>query len=350
MAPKNRDAVRDFDSDPFGERSRMLVHKRLQLLGASVHFDSNSPELLRLVDLAYQGLPRHRLSPESPDLRITLLLTSPQMLYESVRKPGVSRRTQAPPIALLHGAGLLGCATGSSNFVVLSPRERAALVVVSPRMQLRRPYHTRYELIEFAVFALAGRVQRLVSLHAACIGRGGRGILLIGSSGAGKTTLALHGLLNDFDMLSEDSVFVAPQSMLATGIANFLHVRADSVRWIGRSRETSLIRHSPVIQRRSGVKKFELDLRAAGFRLAKSPLKIVAVVFLSSESAGTRPLLESLPTAKLLANLASTQAYGASQPQWRIFSRNVSRLDAFELRRGRHPLEAVEALSGILAR
>jgi hypothetical protein len=327
----------------------MLVHRRLQLLGGSVHFDSNSPELLRLVALAYRGLPNHRLSTESPDLRITLLLTSPQMAYESVRDCGASKRTKAPAIALLHGAGLLGCATDSSNFVVLSPRERAALVVVSPRMLLRRPYHTRYELIEFAVFTLAARAQRLVPLHAACIGRGGRGILLIGSSGAGKTTLALHGLLDGFDMLSEDSVFVAPQSMLATGIANFLHVRADSLRWIGRSREASLIRQSPVIERRSGVKKFELDLRAAGFRLAKSPLKVVAVVFLSSHSAGTRQLLQSLPTSKLLANLASTQAYGASQPQWRIFSRNVSRLDAFELRRGRHPLEAVEALRTILA-
>ena len=108
------------------------------------------------------------------------------------------------------------------------------------------------------------------------------------------------------------------------------------------------IRRSPVIERRSGVKKFELDLRAAGFGLAKSPLKIVAVVFLSSENAGTRALLKSLPTSELLANLATTQAYGASQPQWPIFSRNVARLDAFELCRGRHPLEAVEALRALL--
>ncbi len=111
---------------------------------------------------------------------------------------------------------------------------------------MRFPYHIRYELIEFAVFTLAARVQRLVSLHAACVGTGGKGVLLMGPSGAGKSTVALQCLLNGFDFLSEDSVFVAPRSMKATGIANFLHTRADSLRWLGRSARSCLHpRHLP---------------------------------------------------------------------------------------------------------
>ena len=78
--------------------------------------------------------------------------------------------------------------------------------------------------------------------------------------------------------------------MLATGIANFLHVRADSLRRLGRSRAAAAIRRSPIIQRRSGVRKFELDLRRPSFRLAPEPLKIVAVVHLSAQRAGSRPL------------------------------------------------------------
>jgi hypothetical protein len=249
---------------------------------------------------------------------------------------------------MLHGAGLLGGATASSNVVVLSPREGAAIVVVSPEM-LRFPYHTRYELIEFAVFTLAARAQSLVPLHAACIGLGGRGILLMGPSGAGKSTVALHCLLSGLDFLSEDSVFVAPDTMLATGIANFLHVRADSLGWLGRSREATAIARSPVIRRRSGVKKFEVDLRRGGFQLAKSPLKIVGVVFLSSQKAGAHALLEPLSKSDMRANLAFEQAYGASQPQWRTFNRNISRVAAFELRRGRHPLASVKALRSLLA-
>src|SRR3546814_20581659 len=88
------------------------------------------------------------------------------------------------------------------------------------------PYHLRYELIEFAVFLLAARCQRLVPLHAACVGRGGRGILLLGASGSGKSTLVLHSLLQGLDVLLEDAVFVQPDCMTSTGWANFLHFRA----------------------------------------------------------------------------------------------------------------------------
>src|SRR3546814_4333811 len=99
------------------------------------------------------------------------------------------------------------------------------------------PYHLRYELIEFAVFLLAARCQRPVPLHAACVGRGGRGILLLGASGSGKSTLVLHSLLQGLDVLSEDAVFVQPDGMLATGVANFLHVRAAALAGIERSEE-----------------------------------------------------------------------------------------------------------------
>jgi hypothetical protein len=46
--------------------------------------------------------------------------------------------------------------------------------------------------------------------------------------------------------------------------------------------------------------------------------------------------------------LAALQPYPASQPQWASFSKNISSLDTFELRRGQHPLEAVEALGLLL--
>jgi hypothetical protein len=233
--------------------------------------------------------------------------------------------------------------------VLVSPDEHAAIAVISAQM-LDFPYHTRYEMIEFAVFTLAARAQQLVPLHAACIGRRNRGVLLMGPSGAGKSTVSLQCLSAGFDFLSEDSVFVAPESMLATGVANFPHVRADSVNWLGSAGEAARIRRSPIIQRRSGVKKFEVDLRQGAFRLAKSPLKIVSVVFLSARRAGTEPLLKPLSGAEVLNKLAAEQAYAARQKQWRPFAKNVSRIMGFELRRGRHPQDSVAALRSLLAK
>jgi hypothetical protein len=328
----------EIEADPFGERASPLLRSQMQLLGARILFESNDRALLRLVDRAFAGLPRHRLAARLPDLRVKILLSD--------RAPRVSR-VEPAPLGLISARGLLGGTTGSSNFVILSPRERTALVVVSPSM-MGYPYHIRYELIEFAVFTLAARVQRLVSLHAACVGIGGRGVLMMGSSGAGKSTVALQCLLNGFEFLSEDSVFVAPQNMRATGIANFLHARADSLRWVGQPAEATAIRASPVIRRRSGAKKYEIDLRREPFKLAKRPLEIVSIVFLSSKNAGTNRLLNALSPASLSQKLGIMQAYGASQPQWQTFTKNVSRLATFELLRGRHPMDSVEALRRLL--
>lgn len=338
MTRSHDSMIPDLFADPFGERSAAIVRKHFQLLGARFRFESNSRKLLGLVDAAYAGLPRHRLSAAVPRLRVRLLLTSGERAH---------RRSEPPPLAMLSGAGFLAGATDSSDFAVMSPRERSGLVVISPQM-LRFSSHARYEVIEFVAFTLAARVQGLVPLHAACVGRGGRGLLLMGPSGAGKSTLALQCLLQGFDFLSEDSVFVAPDTMLATGVANFLHVRSDSLRWLARARDAAAIRESPIIRRRSGVKKFEVDLRHGGYRLAASPLKIAAVVFVSPQSAGDRPLLTSLSKSRLRAKLTTAQAYAAHQPNWTTFYKGVAGLGAFELRRGRHPLESVEVLRELL--
>jgi hypothetical protein len=326
-------------SDPFRERSSALYRRTLRLLGASVRFESNSRDLISLVDVAYAKLPRRRDAVAAPSLRIRLWLTS-QIRHND-------RRLQPPPLQLLPGAALFAAATAASNAIVWSPGTRSALVVVAPHM-LRHPYHTRYELIEFAVFTLASRVQGLVPLHAACVGLHGRGIVLMGPSGAGKSTVALHSLLSGFEFLSEDSVFINPKSMQGHGIANFLHIRATALRGLGRSGIAAQIRASPVIQRRSGVKKFEVDVRCDPFRLVGSPLPIVGVVFLSPRRGGASGPLRRLPPAELRARLTQNQAYAARQPEWHDFIRGASRLQAFELRRGDHPRDAVAALRRVL--
>ncbi len=328
----------DLFCDPFGEAGSMQFSRRMHLLGGRFNFDSNNRQLMDLVASAYSGLPRHRLSAEVPEFRVRLLST-----FATHHR----KRLEPPPLNMLAGGGLLGAATPHSNFTAISPRGRGAVVVVGSNL-LKFPYHVRYELIEFTVFTLAARAQGLVPLHAACVGRGGRGLLLMGASGAGKSTVALHALLRGFDFLAEDSVFVAPDTLRATGIANFLHLRADSLRWLKGTASDAAIRKSPVIRRRSGVKKFEYDLRQPGHRLADSALDLAGVVFLSPEPALRQPLLKALTQADAAKRLRTQQAYATNQPSWRTFSDNLLGLEAFELRRGRHPDEAVDCLGELL--
>jgi hypothetical protein len=332
----------DAETDPLGERRRAALHERFQLMGGEFDFETDSSRLLRIVTLAFARLPTHKLHATAPRFAVKLALSS-----APPRRSRSRSASEPPPVRPLAGGGVLCGAMDSANFVALSPQERSALVVVSQDM-LKFPYHVRYEMLEFAVYVLAARAQGLVPLHGACVGRAGQGILLLGPSGSGKSTLSLHCLLQGLDFLAEDSVFVRPDDLLATGVPNFLHTRADSLRFITDASCVAAIRQSPVIRRRSGVEKFEIDLRKPRYRLAAAPLRIGAVVFVSPRPAPAGALLAPIRKAQLTQQLTESQPYAAHQPGWSDFSRQVSRLPVFELRRGRHPLHAIEALERLL--
>src|SRR4029079_19173948 len=114
---------------------------------------------------------------------------------------------------------------------------------------------------------LATRSQQLVALHAGCVGAEGRGVLLLGPSGAGKSTLALHAALGGLEFLAEDSVFVQPRTLRATGLSAHVHTRQTGLRLIADPAVRRALRRAPSIRRRSGVRKHEFDLRGAATRL-----------------------------------------------------------------------------------
>lgn len=326
-------------SDPFNERARPLVRRRMTLLGARFEFQSDSARLLSLVNQAYARLPPHRLDRNPPLIRISLRLRTARKL-DAAREP--------PQLQTQGGAGLLCGTVDADNFAALNPDDRSGLVAVS-RGMLRFPYHARYELLEFAVFTLASRVQGLVPLHGACVGSKGRGLLLVGESGAGKSTLMLQCMLQGLDVLAEDAVFVEPRRMLATGVGNFLHLRRDSLRFVTQRDILRRIRRAPVIRRRSGVEKFEVDLRHPAFRIAGTPLEVAGLVFVSGKAARGPGVLLPVDKGRALARLAASQVYAAGLPSWTAFAQRLSRVGAFELRRGKDPADAARALRGLIA-
>jgi hypothetical protein len=339
MAANPRHVIHDASADPFGERHSMHLSVHKHLLGARFRFESTSEALLDLVEAAYGGLPSQQLPIAAPDFRIELRLV-----------PGgsLSNAIEPPPIQMQSGAGLLCGVMDALNYVVVMPAQQRALVVASEDM-LRFPYHLRYELIEFAVFILATRGLGLVPLHGACVGREGYGVLLLGASGAGKSTLALHSLLQGLEFLSEDTVLVHPETLLATGVANYLHVKADALRFVDDEAVRNWIGEAPVIRRRSGVEKFEADLRWGYGHLATAPLKLVGAVFVSGERADSpEQLLTPVPKDEIAARLHADQPYAAGQPGWLSFQQRMVRMGVYELRRGVHPRASVEMLRRVL--
>lgn len=322
-------------ADPFGERAPLALSRSYGLLGANFDFLSDSAELLALADAAYRGLPAHRL--DGPTLQVELRLADDDAAFAM----------EPPRPRMLGGAGLVGATVDAHNLVIVLPQAGRAVVQLS-RSMLAFPYHARYELIEFAVFQLAARTQGLVALHAGCVGLDGVGALLMGVSGAGKSTLTLHAALQGLDFLTEDGSFVEPQGLRVTGVSNFLHLRFDALAWIDDVALRARAQASPVIRRRSGVEKFELDLRGGWARLAAQPLQLQHLVFASPEVGQGGALLRALAADELLERLHGDQAYAMGQPGWPRFVQGCRQLRGWVLRRGAHPAEGAAALRSLL--
>jgi hypothetical protein len=334
MAMTDLSAAHEFAADPFGERMRLPYARSWPVLGASFVFASNSDALLALAAAAYENLPAHRLGAVPPVFQIELRLV-----------PAVGGPSgEPPPVRTSSGGGLVMGMVDAANHVIVSPAQRRAVVTVSED-RLAYPYHVRYELIEFAVYLLAARGQELVSLHAACIGGEGRGVLLLGPSGAGKSTLTLQAALDGYDVMAEDGVFVDPKRMRATGVPNYLHVTEQSLPWLDAAARRSVMA-SPRIRRRSGVEKFEIDLRqeGSGMRPAPEPFDIVATVLLSPQRCDG-PLLEPLTRDEAIVRLTSDQPYAARQPGWRRFIDNALHRGVWVLRRGADPRATLDAMA-----
>ena len=310
-----------------------------RVLGGVFRFESNSGDLIDLVEAAYGGLPAQAFPDVIGEFRVEMHL--------------LPRRTNPwaiePPAPRIRQEGKrLRADIDASNYVVIDPACRCARVVASEDM-LQHAYHLRCELIEFAVFILATRGLGLVPLHAACVGRHGRGLLMLGGSGSGKSTLALHGLLHGLDLLAEDAVFVRPSDLLATGVPNYLHLRSDALDPVEDRAIRGWVAHAPVIRRRSGIRKFEVDLRQGCGRPATRPLALVGAVFVSAQAADHSEVLLTRVGAHVASRLLEAdQPHAPSQPGWRRFKREIMGRGIHQLRRGRHPRDSVDALCQLL--
>lgn len=71
--------------------------------------------------------------------------------------------------------------------------------------------YLRYSFLEKVVYLLLG-ASVVTDLHAACVGRNGKGVLLIGDSGAGKTTLAYACARAGWTYTSDDTSYLINES------------------------------------------------------------------------------------------------------------------------------------------
>jgi hypothetical protein len=325
-------------ADPFDEDTPLPLTRRCVVLGQVVEFRTHDAAWLALVDAAYGGLPAAVMQPEAPALRVDLFVQDAAPTWPQGAAP--------PAPQMLGGAGVRG-ALLDANHAALAVLDTGRAVVRLSRALLAHSYHARYEFLEFAVYVLAQHARGMLPLHAGCVALGDAAVLIVGDSGAGKSTLSLLALAEGLQFLTEDSCFVDPASLDVVGVPNFLHLRFDALDWLQDAAWRERVQASAVIHRRSGVAKWELDMRGGWAPLAAGLPVLRHLVFASSRPAGEQPLLRSLGTDEVLARLRDTQPYGARHAGWAAFEHTLAGVQGWELRRGAHARQGAQALAAL---
>jgi hypothetical protein len=273
------------------------------------------------VSIAFDALPEGEAPPPAaspPDARLVCELYEGSALYS----PGEDRlyfQTDLGP------SGFVDYPRGSARFA-FRPREVDLL------------------LVSYALFSLA--LQELLKargrypLHAAGLSDRGRGILLPGDSGCGKTTLTLALLRGGFDFLSDDTTFLsrnpedgAKKGLRLLAFPDHLDLTPKTLGWFpdltAKLREKRA--ESPL---RSKI-PFRYDEIGSGKLVMEAQPRLLLFPEISeSERTAVVPMERKDALLNLAPNVWLTQK-AVAQPHLEIFGDLVRRCRCYRIRAGR---------------
>ena len=240
-------------------------------LGYSVEIITNDPKILTAADDSFGHI---RTARESTSLQIHI---------------GVSYRPRAecPPeptrreynhlyslVADAENQALLDLATGA-NFTWIT------------NVTVRNKLYLRYNFLEKTVYLLLG-ASVVTDIHAACVSKHGKGILLCGQSGAGKSTLAYACARVGWSYTSDDTCYIINNSELTTVIG---HCHRARFRPSARALFPELKSFS-LTPRMEGKPSIEVPTDALPIQCTAPEAAIFCIVFLRRFSGATVNLVQ----------------------------------------------------------
>ncbi len=172
--------------DPLGVRAPLGEVLTLYPLGFPVEIAANRREVLEAAEQSWRAYPKLF---EEPPYRVRVFLDG------EAPAPG--------PPAYRQQGHLFVVVCDAANFAVSDATRRLAACWIS-RGALARPEWFRSYLLEAVVYAGLTQLY-LTPLHAACVAHNGRGVLLCGPAGAGKSTLAYACIRQGWAYLADES-------------------------------------------------------------------------------------------------------------------------------------------------
>jgi len=274
--------------DPLRRNVSLPFRRQLFPLGFSLEISTNVEPVLDLASTCW-GSWRHRIFAEQT-LEIHIAVTGD--------------RVGLPPSApTFRGQrNLISIVADANNYAVCDLKQGFAFAWLNQDALADQAY-LRYHFLEgIALTLLAGRY--VIPLHAACVERGGKGVLLCGNSGAGKSSLAFACARAGWKFLSDDASYLVVKNgcRLVVGNPQWLRLRPSAKELFPEMRGFDLT------PRPTGKPSIEVPT-------SKLPIGVTYgatvehIVFLNRRS-GEPPALQALPrqiaTAWARQSLAST--------------------------------------------
>lgn len=275
-------------------------------MGFPLEVRTNADEVLELVRLAWsESSQRYDVMP---------------MLCEVYVAEGGPEECPPSPSYRFH-APILSSIADAQHYTLIDMEQKKTYISIT-RGSLQHPLYLQYFYLMMPLCTLPVR-----AFHAACVARNGRGILLCGDPGAGKSTLSYACARAGWDYISDDACLLldGPQRRVA-GNCNLVRFRPSAAEFFPEVRGLDLT------PRASGKPSIELSTLPMANLKRCFETNIDFIVFLNRKHSGSAQLL---PYSKDVARLYLQQGIYGSIAEKNSHADDVEkmlRVDVLELR------------------
>jgi|SRR5579864_929947 len=256
--------------DPFGYGIELPLETEVNAHGFLMRVITNSPHVIQTAEETWSGFP--------------LLFTDHSLEFRVVVSDNEQAKRPSDMSTMAQGHLLL-TKTDEEDFAAGDLDRGFAAFWISPASARDHQFLINYHLNNVMYLMLWHA--HLTMVHAACVTRNGRGVLLCGPSGAGKSCLAFACALRGWTFVTDDGVSLARRSSerLVVGTPRGMHFRPTAVEVLPEL-EGHLVLIEP-------WKKLSFMPAANGFPELRRAVhaNIDAVVFLNRDAGGPARLV-----------------------------------------------------------
>lgn len=250
------------------------------------------------------------------------LFTAPEIRIQIGILPSLAPHPLTIPVCRSR-ENLLCVIADPHNFAMCDVRQGFAFGWLTEQTVLNHAY-LRYHFLEATALLLV-TAKYLTPIHGACVAWDGRGVLLCGDSGAGKSSLSFACARRGWTFLSDDATCLlrGRKGRMVIGNPEHIHFRESALDLFPE------LQRIPLQPRINGDISIELATKQCSEISTAYEAKIDFVLFLRRQETG-RPSIAPFSVDSALAHLSQVMCYGdkhqleeQKQSLWNLLSANV---------------------------